>query len=84
MLCLRVLKKTRRADRAMKISKSEAQYGRGTREEHCGRAFEADTGYCRYFISPTNPTSDTGTCTQVTGSIGRVYWCRLWSRARKP
>ena len=64
----------------MKISKSEARYGRGTREQHCGKAFADDKNFCQHFIEPTNPTTD-GTCTKVSDSIGRVYWCKLWSKA---
>jgi hypothetical protein len=66
----------------MKISKSEARYGRGTQTEHCGESFADDKNYCQHFIQPNNPNSDTGTCTEVSGSIGRVYWCKLFSKAR--
>jgi hypothetical protein len=61
----------------MKISKTEARYGRGTQSEHCGKAFADDKNYCRHFIEPGYPTN-TGTCTEVSGSVGRVYWCKLW------
>jgi hypothetical protein len=73
---------TEQARSAMKISKSEARYGRGTQQEHCGQSFADDRNYCRHFIAPSNPGSDTGTCTEVSGSIGRVYWCKLFSKAR--
>jgi hypothetical protein len=67
-------------DHTMKISKSEARYGRGTQKEHCGYSFPGDQNHCQHFIEPTNPKGDTGTCTEVSGTIGRVYWCKLWER----
>jgi hypothetical protein len=76
--------RTRRSsDRAMKISKTEARYGRGTQNEHCGKSFPDDKNFCRHFIEPGYPTSQTGTCTEVSGSIGRVYWCKLWRKAHE-
>jgi hypothetical protein len=67
----------------MKIDKSEAHYGRGTQKEHCGHSYPGDQNFCRHFIEPyTPPNSDTGTCTEVSGAIGRIYWCKLWSKAR--
>jgi hypothetical protein len=36
-----------------KLSKSEVDYSRGMAESHCGKAFEDDNNYCRYFIPAT-------------------------------
>jgi hypothetical protein len=68
-------------DRTMKISKTEARYGRGTQSEHCGKSFADDKNFCRQFIEPGYPTNQTGTCTEVSGSVGRVYRCKLWLKA---
>lgn len=70
-------------DRVMKISKTEAHYGRGTQQEHCGKSFPDDKSFCRHFIEPGHPTSQTGTCTEVTGSIGRVYFASFGLRHRR-
>jgi hypothetical protein len=35
-----------------KLSKSEIDYSLGMKESHCGKAFEDDQDYCRYFIPP--------------------------------
>jgi hypothetical protein len=66
-----------------KISKGEAQYSLGMKTSHCGRAFEDDHDYCRYFIPPLSDSAhELGTCEKVEGPISRVFWCRLFARAR--
>ncbi len=65
-----------------KLSKSEVDYSLGMKESHCGKAFEDDQDYCRYFIPPPSGSAlDLGTCEQVAGEISRVFWCRLFARA---
>ncbi len=52
------------------------------RESHCGKAFDDDKFYCRYFIEPRSGlATDPGACEKVQGEISRVFWCRLWARA---
>ena len=67
-----------------KANKTEVNYSRGMQNAHCGKSFRDDTNYCRHFISSSNsrtPNGD-GSCTEVAGTISRVYWCRLFSKAQ--
>ncbi len=64
-----------------KLRKSQADYSRGHREAHCGHAFDGDKGFCRYFIGPKSGSAP-GECLKVEGEIGRLMWCRLFSRAQ--
>jgi hypothetical protein len=43
-----------------KVDKQSVSYSRGHRDAHCGRSYENDTGYCRHFVEPSNPASQTG------------------------
>jgi hypothetical protein len=66
-----------------KISKAEAQYSIGHQNSHCGRAFEADTNFCRHFIPPLSRTANPlGTCERVVGPISPVFWCRLFAKVQ--
>jgi hypothetical protein len=62
----------------MKASKESVSYSLGEAKSHCGRGFEGDTGYCRYYRPGTEYE---GTCVRVQGTIKSMYWCRLWSKA---
>jgi hypothetical protein len=66
----------------LKASKQSVDYSRGMKEHHCGHSFEGDEGYCRHFIEPPKGAADLGACEKVSGAISRVYWCRLFTRAR--
>jgi len=55
-----------------KLSKPEVDYGKGTRNEHCGQMDANDTGYCKHFIERGQ---EMGACTIVAGTIGRNMWC---------
>jgi len=62
------------------VSKQSVDYSRGHRDAHCGKAFEDDEGYCRYFIEPRSGlASELGACEKVEGEISRVFWCRLFA-----
>jgi hypothetical protein len=64
------------------VSKQSVDYSRGHRDDHCGKAFADDEGYCRYFIEPRSGlASELGACEKVEGEISRVFWCRLFARA---
>ncbi len=65
-----------------KASKAQVDYSRGMKESHCGRAFPDDKGYCQHFIGPYG-SSELGTCSKVEGPINRLYWCRLFARAKR-
>ena len=65
-----------------KITKAEAHYSIGHKDSHCGKSFADDTGYCRYFITPLSSAIELGQCRKVSGSINRVYLCKLWERAQ--
>jgi hypothetical protein len=65
-----------------KASKSDVDYSHGHRDSHCGKSFAGDTGYCRHFIETPSGAADLGACERVSGSINRVYWCRLFARAQ--
>jgi hypothetical protein len=64
-----------------KISKADVRYSIGHADSHCGKSFDADKGYCRYFIAPLSSATQLGQCQKVAGAINKVYWCRLWERA---
>jgi hypothetical protein len=67
----------------MKATKASVDYSPGMRDAHCGKVFKEDRGYCRHFVpSHSQAPNDNGSCTEVAGSIGRVYWCRLFSKAQ--
>ena len=65
----------------LKADKRSVEYSRGMKERHCGYAFEGDEGFCRFFVEPPRDARDLGACEKVAGSIGRIYWCKLWQRA---
>jgi uncharacterized C2H2 Zn-finger protein len=67
----------------MKRVKTLVDYSRGHKESHCGKTFEDDKGYCKHFIEPTHHHSfDLGKCQLVEGNISRVYWCKLYEKAK--
>ena len=61
-----------------KHSKSEAEYGEGKPQHHCGHLFSGDTHYCRHFL--TEKTTTTGHCDIVAGSIRRDAGCKFFER----
>lgn len=63
----------------MKVEKAEAEYDRGSREEHCGRLDAMDSGFCLHFIDRRQAF---GECTEVNGRIGRTMWCKFWQPAQ--
>jgi len=65
----------------LKASKQSVDYSLGHRDAHCGKAFDDDKSYCRYFIETSTGAGDLGACEKVSGAISHVYWCRLWARA---
>jgi len=64
-----------------KADKQSVDYTRGHADSHCGETFDGDHGYCRHFIETPSGAADLGACERVSGSIKRVYWCRLFARA---
>jgi hypothetical protein len=55
-----------------KVSESEVDYSRGHRESHCGKVFDDDKFYCRYFIEPPTGAAHLGACEKVSGAINRT------------
>jgi hypothetical protein len=64
-----------------KISKSDVDYSIGHKDSHCGKSFDDDKGYCRFFISPLSAATQLGQFQKVAGAINNVYWCKLWQGA---
>ena len=64
-----------------KLTKSQADYSRGHKDSDCGETFHGDHRYCRHFIETPSGAADLGACERVSGSINRVYWCRLFAKA---
>ncbi len=66
----------------LKVSKQSVNYSGVIAMQHCGHAFEGDKNHCGHFIEPPTGAADLGACEKVSDAISRVYWCRLWARAR--
>ena len=65
-----------------KATKAAVSYSLGEKNSHCGKSFEGDTGFCRYFQAPPQAEITTGTCQKVEGQIRRIDWCKLWTRVQ--
>ena len=65
-----------------KATKQSVDYSRGHRDSHCGPSFDGDKNYCRFYIE-TALGAESGQCHKVQGNIGRIMWCKLWSKAAK-
>ena len=59
-----------------KLGKGQVDYGIGHRDEHCGKSFEDDKGYCRHFIEPLSSTTE-----KAAGSGARAASLGARSRA---
>jgi len=65
----------------LKATKASVDYSPGHKDSHCGKSFDDDNGYYRYFMSPLSWATQLGQCQKVAGSINKVHWCRLYVRA---
>jgi len=65
-----------------KIAKADVNYSIGHADSHCGKSFDDDKSYCRYFIPPLSAATQLGQCQKVAGSINKAYWCKLFARAQ--
>lgn len=63
-----------------KAEKKDVDYSLGMAESHCGKVFEDDKSYCRFFSKMRYPAGP-GECEKVSGEINPVFWCKLFSKA---
>ena len=52
-----------------KTAKTDVNYSIGHADSHCGKAFDDDKGYCKYFIAPLSSVTQLGQCQKVAGAI---------------
>ena len=64
-----------------KVSRSEADYGRGKANEHCGPTRRWDGGdqpqhFCQFYIHRGLRVD--ASCKKVAGRIDSTGWCKFW------